>query len=198
MDATRPDGLCHLAMGSPDWAATMARLCAERGVGFLFTSSVSVFGPEQRGPLGVEVVPNATDDYGRYKQDCERAVMTANPEAITARLGWQIGYTTTGNTMTASLARSAAEGPIEASTAWLPSSAFLEDTAAALVALLEQSVGGLYHLEGNPGLSFHQIANRLARTLGMQWDIIPSDAFSMDNRMVDSRIPVRPITERLH
>ncbi|MCA0291621.1 MAG: NAD-dependent epimerase/dehydratase family protein [Actinobacteria bacterium] len=61
VDATAPDGICHLAMGSPDWAAAMAGLCGQRGIPFLFTSSVSVFGPEQRGPLGIEITPTATD-----------------------------------------------------------------------------------------------------------------------------------------
>lgn len=197
LDEVRPDGLCHLAMGSPEWAATMARLCAERGAQFLYTSSVSVFGPEQRAPLGVEVVPTATDDYGRYKRECERVVAAANPEAIIPRLGWQIGQGPGSNTMTDHLARGAAAGRIEASTAWFPSSAFLQDTAAALVALLERGEGGLFHVEGNPGLSFYEIATRLARTLGMGWEIVPSDAFAMDNRMVDLRVAVRPITERL-
>ena len=195
--ANEPHGLCHLAMGSPDWAATLAQLCAEQGISFLFTSSVSVFGPEQRGPLDIHVTPQATDDYGRYKQDCERAITATNPDAIIARLGWQIGQAPGSNTMTDYLSRRAAEGPVQASTVWFPSCAFLEDTAAALAALLEKGESGLFHLEGNPGLSFFEIATRLARTLGMPWEIMPDESFSMDNRMIDPRVPVQPITKRL-
>lgn len=200
VDESAAGGICHLAMGAPEWAASMARLCAERGMPYLFTSSVSVFAATQRGPLGVEVVPEASDDYGRYKQECERQVAAAHPEAIIARLGWQIGDAPGSNTMTDYLTRAAADGAgrVEASTRWIPSSCFLDDTAAALVHLLDRGEGGMFQVEGNPdGLSLNEIATRLAGRLEAGWDVIPTDDVVMDNRMLDPRVPVRSPSERL-
>ena len=197
VDATAPDGICHLAMGSPDWAAAMAGLCGQRGIPFLFTSSASVFGPEQRGPLGIEITPTATDDYGRYKRDCEVAVAGANPAALIPRLGWQIGHAPGSNNMVDHLVRAAGGATVRASTDWFPSCAFLDDTAAALVDLLDRGDPGLFHLEGNPGLSYFEIVTQLARTHRLEAHVVATDDVVMDNRMEDPRIHVRPITERL-
>lgn len=197
VERVEPDGIAHLAMGSPDWAAAMAGLCRERDARFLFTGSVSVFAPEQRGPLSVAVTPSASDDYGRYKYECEQAIAAANPDAVIARIGWQIGEAPGSNTMTDYLTRHAAEGPVEASTRWVPSCSFLPDTAEALVGLADRREAGVYHLEGNPGLSLYDIATRLRVAMRASWEVVATESVDMDNRMVDPRVSVRPITDRL-
>lgn len=197
VDDVQPDGICHLAMGAPEWAAHMAAMCREKGLRFLFTSTVSVFGPDQQHPLTPQVEPAAADDYGAYKRECERQVLAANPDALVARLGWQIGTWTGSNTMLNHLAERAAQGPIEASRAWRPSSSFLPDTAAALVNLLDRDGAGVHHLEGNPGWSFLEIAQGLNRVLGLGWEIVETDEPVFDNRRVDDRVRVAPLSERL-
>ena len=195
---TRPDWLFHLAMGSPGWAEVMARACAEQGIKFLFTSTVSVFAGTQQGPFTVDVVPEPNDDYGRYKIDCERRVRAACPSAIIARLGWQIGTAPGSNNMIDFLDRAFREkGKIEASRAWFPSCAMLPDTAEALVRLMTGFPPGLYHLEGNPGLSFFEIVSKLNHLRGDPWIVVPNDSHVQNNRMVDGRIPLGPITRAL-
>lgn len=193
----RPDALCHLATGSPDWAEDVAAACAEAGVAFLFISSVSVFAASQQGPFPVESEPRPEDDYGRYKLACERRVRAAHPEARIARLGWQIGTTPGGNQMVDFLARTfQAEGSIRASRHWFQACSFLDDTADALLRVVTAQPPGLYHADGNPGLSFYEIVTGLNRMLGEPWTVVPTEEPVQNNRLLDARVAVRPITDR--
>lgn len=171
----QPDWFFHVATGSPDWAAWTAQVCAEEGVKFLFTSSVSVFSAKQTGPFTVDIVPEPDDDYGRYKFECEQRIQKANPKAIIARLGWQIGTTVGGNHMFDYLSRTfATERQITASTKWFPACSFLPDTAVSLTQLMAQDFSaGIYHLDGNPGLPFYEIVVGLQQMHHMSWHINP-------------------------
>lgn len=185
----KPSAIVHCAMGSPHWAEDMARVCAEEGGKFLLVSSASVYGTQQQGPFTVEDVPKPSDDYGRYKLECERRVRAANDQAIVVRIGWQMALRRGGNNMFEHLAQKQAEhGHIAASTEWFPACSFLEDTARALAGALENSAPGLYLLDGNPGWSFWQIASTLNGAPGVNWEIRPSTDFRWNNRMVDDRL----------
>ena len=200
IEHTRPNWICHIATGPPDWAEWIARACRDLAIPLLWTGSVSIFGNRHTPPFTPDMEPDATDDYARYKIECERRVRTANPDAVIARLGWQIGLQPGSNTMTNHLANLARDNDnrIDASTRWTPSCAFLPDTAAALASLIHQHTPGTYHLEGNTNaLSFFDIATRLAHTLDMPWQITPSDTPHMDNRMTDPRLRMAQIDARL-
>jgi dTDP-4-dehydrorhamnose reductase len=194
----QPDWFCHIATGSPDWAEAIAGVCAEQQIPLLFTSSVSVFGPEQRAPLTPDLMPAPTDDYGRYKRECEERMAAAHDQIIIARLAWQIGDEPGSNTMVQYIDQQVREqGQLLASTNWYPACAFLADTAAELYRLMSDAQPGMYHLDGNPGLSFYEIACGLKTAQRRDWAIIPTDAPVFDNRMRDQRIAIRPITEGL-
>ena len=195
LDSARPDAICHLATGSPEWAESLAA----SGSRMLYTGSVSVFSGEQRGPFGVDAEPRPSDDYGRYKLECERRILAANSGAVVARIGWQIGDSARSNNMVHYLTRTNAEmAGIDASEKWVPSCSFLADTAAALVTLLcDRAATGLYHLEGNPGLSFLEIANRLNERHGRSWNVRRAVEPAQDQRLIDPRVRFAPITSRL-
>lgn len=200
IEQSRPDWVCHIATGPPEWAEWIARVCKSLDIPLLWTGSVSIFADSNTPPFAPNTPPDATDDYGRYKIDCERRVLLANPAAIIARLGWQIGTQPGSNTMTNHLHNLAKENDntIEASTNWIPSCAFLPDTAAALAFLMSTNQPAVYHLEGNSaGLSFHEIVTRLAKTLDMPWRITPVEEPRIDNRMHDPRIDMAQIHTRL-
>ncbi len=96
-----------------------------------------VFAPRPNGPYTITSPRTATDEYGAYKIRCEDAVWQANPDAIVARLGYQIDPDGIGNNMVAHTdAQQAADGMVRASTQWIPACAFLDDTAAALLSLV--------------------------------------------------------------
>ena len=195
---TRPDCFIHLAMGSPIWAEKIARTCGEQGITFLFTSSVSVYSNRQKGPFAIHSVPQPDDDYGRYKLECEQRVRAANPEALIARLGWQIGTAPGSNNMIDYLETTHnREGHIAASRHWYPACSFLQDTAAALDQLIQNHPAGLYHLDANPGLSLFDIATRLNEIHGSRWKVVRAEEPTWNTRMTDARIQTSSIAERL-
>ena len=190
--------LVHCGMGSPLWAERMAARCAALGIPFLYTSSVSVFGSHQVGPFDPDAVPEPTDDYGRYKLECEQRVRAAHAEAAVVRLGWQIALRTGGNQMVDHLARQHAErGSIDASTRWYQACSFLDDTARVLADLLERGAAGLYHFDGNPGWSFHRIVDALNATMDAKWRVRPTEDIKVHNLMRDGRLPTASIETRL-
>lgn len=200
VEDARPALVCHVATGAPEWAAWIARACRDRDIPLLWTGSVSVFGSGHTAPFLPDTPPDATDEYGAYKIHCERLVRESNPDAIIARLGWQIGDAPGSNTMTDFLARAAAtgNGTVEASTRWKPSCARLRDTAEALADLALGRQRGVFHLEGNrAGLAFHQIARRIARAIGADWRVVGVGSPVLDNRMDDPRLVMRQVVDGL-
>lgn len=196
IESESPSLFCHLALGSPDWAGWAARACADRRIPFLYVSSVSVFSAAQAGPFTILDLPVPDDDYGRYKLACEHRVLDAHPGAHVVRIGWQIGAAPGGNQMVDYLDRSFREhGRIEASTRWFPACSFLPDTAAGLAQVL-QLPPGLYHLDGNPGLNFFEIAAGLNRLLGTPWNVAPVAGLVQNHRLLDPRVPVAPVSRR--
>jgi dTDP-4-dehydrorhamnose reductase len=193
----QPDWFFHLATGSADWAESVARICGQLDTPFLFTSSVSVFASSQRGPFDVDTPPNPNDDYGRYKRECEVRILNANPDARVVRIGWQIGAAPGRNHMVDHLEKTfAAEGRLTASTEWYQACSFLPDTARALLHVMQSLAGGLYHLDGNPGLCFFDIVTNLNTLHGGRWVVEPSASPTLNNRMLDERVTVGLITAR--
>jgi len=194
---TKPSALVHCAMGSPRWAEDMARVCAEEGCAFLYVSSASVYGTQQQGPFTIDDAPEPSDDYGRYKLECEQCVRAVNAEARIVRIGWQIALRPGGNNMVEHFIRRQAEdGHISASTQWFPACSFLNDTARALADVLNLPPR-LYLLDGNPGWSFAKIANALNAAMDDSWDVRPDNDFRWNNRMIDKGLRVKFIEQNL-
>jgi len=198
IERERPMWVCHIATGALEWAEWISRACAELGPRLLWTGSVSVFSDRHTPPIPPEAEPDASDDYGRYKADCERRVLAANPGVIVARLGWQIGAAPGSNNMVDYLSREAEKGAIRASHRWVPSCAMLDDTASALVNLMARAEPGVFHLEGNTaGLSMFDLATRLNHAQRRGWTIEPTDEPNRDNRMHDHRVRMAQVKDRL-
>ncbi|HBS28087.1 MAG TPA: epimerase [Phycisphaerales bacterium] len=198
IERERPDWVCHIATGAPEWAERIARSCAAMGVRLLWAGSVSVFSERNQAPLTVEMAPDATDDYGRYKIECEARVRQANPGALVARLGWQIGDGPGSNTMLDYFHRRADAGNVRfgASRGWVASCAMLEDTAHAMAELMTRGERGVLHLEGNEaGMSLFEIASALAPEHG--WEVSADEEPVRDNRMHDPRVRMAQVAERL-
>ena len=192
------NALVHCGMGDPRWAEHMAACCAQQGIAFLYTGSVSVYGHHQTGPHAIDTVPEPQDDYGRYKLECERRVLAACPGAHIVRLGWQIALRSGGNQMVDYLTRQHAEhGRIEASTLWLQACSFLDDTARVLADVIERFPPGLYQLDGNPGWNFHRLACALNHAMGDPWTVQPCEGLRLNNLVRDERLPSVSIEARL-
>lgn len=207
----RPDALVHLAIASRPtgradeatlvnvhWPSELAWLCREEGVCLVFASTTMVFSDDAVGPFTVASRPDAASGYGAQKREAEARVAAQNPEACIVRLGWQIGDDPDdgGNHMLAWMAAQVAtHGHVEASTRWLPATAHVDDTAAALVAACDRRPG-LYHADSNEGWTFFDLASALAAHVGRGWTVRPTDAFVYDQRLLDSRQGLPPLAAR--
>jgi dTDP-4-dehydrorhamnose reductase len=206
----RPDVLFHLAAASQpaeqqpsgpeeswrvnyQWTSELAWITRELGIGFVFTSTVMVFTDARPGPYTIASRPDATHDYGMEKRRAEERVFEQNPEAKVARLGWQIGGDLRGNQMAAWLAQRA---QVRASARWIPACSFIEDTADALL-WIAGARPGLYHVDSNEGWSFYDLACALRRRHEAQWSIEPTWAWAYDQRLLDGRIAMPKLAERL-
>lgn len=193
------DGIFHLAMGSEDWVATLARIADQRNIPFVYTSTESVFEPTSRGPFTPDRIPDSTGDYGAYKIACEQAALAANPNSLIVRLGWQMFDSfDSDNLLTHVRDMHNEKGYLEASTEWLPAVCFVKHTMTALVDIALRERSGIFHIEGNQqGLSFYDIVSRINQTFDQGWDIRPGTSPSRDGRILDDRVNVGQITELL-
>lgn len=197
MNNILPDMVFHFALGPATWAGQLAGLCLQQNIPFVFTSSVSVFSGTQIGPFFPNTEPEPDDGYGRYKRTCELAILEANRHAHVARIGWQIGMAPGSNNMVDHLETTFQQkGGIPASTNWIQACSFIEDTVDGLYRLAVSRPGGLYHLDSNPGLNFFQVVNGLNHLHGGRWRVEETQEPRLDNRLLDERFSMRPLTER--
>lgn len=206
-----PDVLCHLAVpsrltGLPnehwlvhyEWSSELAWICHKFGVRFLYASTVQVFSDTARGPFTPQSQPDNDYGYGFEKRMAEQRILYQNPQAYIVRLGWQIGTSLEGNHMTTYLEnKQKTEGKISASTRWLPACSFLDDTVAMLWEIVIHHAPTIYLLDSNLGWNFYEIATALAKTLKREWNIIPDESFVYDQRMMDNRISMPPLSTKL-
>lgn len=197
LDSLAPDAILHIGMGASEWAAWLAEFAHERDIPFLFTGTVSVYGEHQVGPFGPSDLPEPTDDYGRYKLECEKSILRVNPDALICRIGWQIGDAPGSNNMVDYFHKRRSEGPLRLSRSWIPGCSFLDDTARELVRLMLHGKTGLFHLDSNPGLSLFEIGDRLARLHPWMGEVTASDDVVKNHRMVDDRVQMPALHERI-
>ncbi len=214
LEAKRPEVVFHLATAASstgleneswvvnvEWPATLAELSCKLGFKLVFTSSVMVFTDRAKGPFSPDsrpdAGPNDEDPYGYEKLTAEQRVLNANPHAVVARLGWQIGEAPGSNQMIDFLvSQQKQHGKIEASRRWYPACSFIADTAQTLVNLAEDGKG-LFLLDSNRRWSFYEIAQALNEQHGNQWQVVPDDMFVFDQRMQDPMAGMPPLSDRL-
>ncbi len=203
-----PDILFHLATASQptgrenegwlvnvEWTTTLARLTAEMGIRFVFTSSIMVFTDDAKGPFTPDSSPDAREGYGYEKFVAEERTL-AYPNTVVARIGWQIGDAPGTNNMLDFFHNQSQNGPIGASTRWYPATSFTADTAAALYRL-SQGVPGRYLLDSNEKWTFYEIATALNTLHGNRWHIPPNEDFVYDQRMIEPRAGMPSLKVRL-
>ncbi len=192
----QPDAIAHLGMGSARFAGWLAAHC-ER---LVFTSTAMVFGGAPDGPHDVADARTATDDYGRYKIACEDAIRAASGRAAIAGIGWQIDPSQPGNNMLMALDEwQRRDGRVAASRAWTPACSFMADTAAALLALIEQPQPGVHHLDSNAqeAWRFDELVHALARAHGRDWQVVATEDYRHDQRLVGGPCGLPPLSARL-
>jgi dTDP-4-dehydrorhamnose reductase len=207
---TAPDVVVNLAIASAptgraneawlvnyEWPSELAWICRQRAIRFVHASTVMVFSGAATGPFTRGATPDATEGYGHEKRRSEERVHHQNPDALVVRLGWQIGDRPGSNNMIDFFERETrAHGHIRASTRWLPACSFLDDTADAIARLLA-AAPGCYMIDANAGWTFFEIARALAAHHHGRWTIVETDDVTQDQRMIDPRVVVAPLSARL-
>lgn len=179
------------------WTSDLAALALERSIAMVFVSTVMVYRNTAQGPFGPDTAPDETEGYGAFKRQGEMAARSANPRVHVVRLGWQIGHEASGNNMVFHLDKQFREnGEITASTRFLPATSFLEDTADGLIAAAQREPGD-YLLDSNPGYNLYQIACAVNELRGNPWKVRATEDFSQDQRMIDPRVPITRLEQRL-
>jgi dTDP-4-dehydrorhamnose reductase len=196
LSAQAVDAVAHLGMGSARFAGFLAERCHK----LLFTSTAMVFDHAPDGPHDVADDRTARDDYGRYKIECENAILLASPTPVIARIGWQIDPTQPGNNMLMALDEwQKRDGRVAASHAWTPACSFMTDTAAALLALIEKPLPGVHHLDSNAAEAwrFDDVARALAQEFGRDWRVEAHEDYRHDQRLVGGATTLAPLSARL-
>jgi dTDP-4-dehydrorhamnose reductase len=193
IEEVNPDAIYHFAMGPSSWAGYMAKLAKERNMKFIYISTVSVYGENNSGPYTYDSEALADDDYGKYKYECEKAVLENNSDAYITRIGWQIAPTlvTTNNNMLAFLEKNYKEnGVVEASSNWYPSTSFMNDTVKAIYDISTTMPSNLYLVNANKELNFYELCLFLKEKFNQDWNIKEVTEFTRNDIMLDERITV--------
>ncbi|RJX26697.1 MAG: epimerase [Acholeplasma sp.] len=194
----QPDIFLHFAMGSPEWAKTLALLCLRLDIVFVYISTVSVYDGSIQGPYKIDTPADAKDNYGSYKRQSEILVHEANPKSYILRLSWQIGDAPGSNQMIDFLKKEMDQkGVVTASSKWYPSATFTVDTAEAIYHILSKLSPDLYLINSNDQFSFFDIVTYL-QTIHPWIKVLETQDFIADMRMVDSRILVRKLSSYIH
>lgn len=211
LDRIQPDLLFHLAIASTptgiqnesrivncEWPKLLAEQSFRRNIRFVFTSTVMVFSSKSTGPFTPDSIPDETEGYGYEKRIAEEFVRQANPDSAIVRLGWQIGDSPGSNNMIDFLENTMRSHKlISASCKWLPACSFLSDTADALLSLGRRGLKGTFHLDSNTRWSFFDIASALNRQRNYPWQVVKTEDFVFDQRMLDPRITLPSLETHL-
>jgi dTDP-4-dehydrorhamnose reductase len=196
IERVQPDYFLHIATGPIDWLKRIISCIKERHIPLIFTSTVSVFSDNQKGPFTVDDKPLSESDYGLYKQACEDYIKTQYQDhSVILRLGWQIALEPKKNNMLTYLV---SQEEIHASKAFIPATSFMHESAKVLANFLEDFTPGLYQFDQNTNnLSFYEIAQKMNELFSLEANIIPSDSPIINSRMENNLKGVLSLQETI-
>ena len=192
----QPDFFLHFAMGTPEWAGLLAKLTKKLKIKFIYISTVSVYSGKSKGPITLDTLPDAEDNYGKYKRVSEDTVLKNNNESYILRIGWQIGMKPGSNNMIDYLYKEMEKNDVvKASNKWYPSCSFMEDTAKGIFDAITNHPNGIYLINSNDTFSFYEIVTYLSKIHPII-KVAERKDFIQDIRMVDNRIQIQKLSQR--
>ena len=192
----KPDYFLHIATGPIGWLKEIIKSIKPYKIPLLFTSTVSVFSDQQRGPFDVEDKPLSEEDYGLYKQACEALIKEEyEGYSIILRLGWQIALEAKKNNMLTFLV---SKEVIEASKNFIPATSFMHESAKVIYHLLEDFAPALHQFDQNiDDLSFYQLAVKMNDLFSLQANIVQVEEPNINSRMINTLEGVSSIDESI-
>ena len=206
----KPDYLIHLAAITSfdlelrkdswkvnyEWTSELAWICKIHSIKFIFTSTAMVFAEKQQGPYTMDTVPEEKHGYGHEKRMAETQVFHQNPDAVILRLGWQIAPQG-NNSILSWLDNTASKVEVMSTSAsWLPSCSFVEDTADVIIDSTNFEPG-IYMVNSNSDRTFYEIAFALKEFYNKSWRIVPVKSSLRDRRMIDERVKIPDLNNKL-
>lgn len=198
LNTHQPDAIMHLAKAEEDITATLAKWAYEHRKAYLYTSSYKVFnGKKVEGPFKITDTPDGTDELALYKQRLEKVSFENNPNSYVARLSWQITDDPSGYGVLMFLkAQMDKAKKVSVSENMYPSLMFVDETANALIDLIEKYQPGLYHLNQNDWYSLYDIVDYLKHQKGHDWIVLDPPRSIRKNEMLDNqKIKLKPLSE---
>ena len=189
----KPDVIYHLALGPVSFAETLATYAKENNIKFVYISTVSVFEDNQGGPYYKETEITVSNDYGKYKHECEKAVYNIYKESYILRIGWQMSEKaddSTNNMFRFVKDNLNESNEITVSNKFYPSVSFLDDTAKALRTTVENNQPDLYLINSNLNMSLFELLNYHKKKFNKDWIIKEDNSFSRNDIMIDERVEV--------
>ncbi|WKZ36464.1 MAG: SDR family oxidoreductase [Anaerolineales bacterium] len=191
LDSAKPDWVINCAAladletcdDNPDLAKRLntdlprrlARACRTRDIPFVHFSTDAVFDGEKDGFYTEEDNPNPLSVYAKTKLEGEWAALTENPSAIVARVNFY-GWSLSGKRSLAEffLNNLANNKSMSGFTDVVFCPMLVNDTARALVKMLQRGLNGLYHVVGTQAMSKYQFGVEIARKFSLrESDITP-------------------------
>lgn len=151
----------------------LAGICRQAGVHMLHISTDGVFDGTKDGFYGETDKPNPQGVYARTKLDGEQAVLSANPQAVVARVNF-FGWSLDGNRSLAEFfvnnlrAHKIVNGFRDVHFCPL----FVGDLAEMLINLLEKKLSGLFHVVGSQATSKYEFGCAIARKFKLDESLV--------------------------
>lgn len=156
-----------------DLPGELAVACAKREIPFIHLSTDSVFDGAKEGMYTEEDEPNPPGVYSQTKLEGERAVQSANPQAIIARVnfyGWSLGAK---RSLAEFFVNNLSEGKnVNGFTDVIFCPMWVNHLAQTLIAILEKDLHGLYHVVGAQPMNKYQFGVEVARRFGLRESLI--------------------------
>ena len=146
----------------------LAKICAQRRIHLVHISTDAVFDGKKKDLYTEEDEPHPLGTYSKTKLNGERAVQSANSEAIIARVnfyGWSLnGLRSLGELFVNNLS---VGKHMNGFTDVIFCPMFVNHTAQILLSMLEKGLSGLYHVVGSQPMSKYQFGIEIARKFGL-------------------------------
>lgn len=153
--------------------AEMADACAKRNIKFVHLSTDAVFDGTKDGAYSEDEAPNPLGVYAQTKLEGERAVLSANPQAIVARVnffGWSLGGR---RSLGEFFVNNLSEGKnVNGFTDVIFCPMWVNHLSQGLIAMIEKDLRGLYHVVGAQAMSKYQFGVEVARKFGLRESLI--------------------------
>ena len=154
-------------MLNAEFPGQLAELCAKRGVRLVHISTDAVFDGAKVGLYTEDDPPNPLGVYAQTKLDGEWNVLSANPEAVIARVnffGWSLSGTRSLSEFFFNKLSNGQQANGFTDVWFCPM--FVGDLADILVRMLEKSLSGLYHTVGSRALTKYDFGVQIAHQFG--------------------------------